>query len=105
MTHSKPVWHREQIKAAVRMTDITLTALAIDNGLPESACRRALLGAHRKGELAISVRIMVPVWELWPDRWRRPRKDGGAPVRVIRRIAVKSRTNPPSRHCQKIGGA
>lgn len=88
------------------MTGITLTDLAIDAGLPESACRRALMGHHRKGEEAIATRIKVPLWELWPDRWRKPRRDGDAPSRITRtRYVEKSRTNPPSRHCLKAGGA
>lgn len=107
MTRSaqKP-WHREQIKAAIRMSGTDLTALAIDKGLPENACRRALLGRHKAAELVIAERLSIPAWELWPDRWRRPRGGGGEPVRISpRRSSEKSRTKPPSRHCLKIEGA
>lgn len=98
-------WHREQIKAAVRMTGITLTDLALLAGLPENACRRALLGRHLQGELAIAARIAVPLWELWPDRWRQPRCDGATPVRIRRCNTSKSRRNPTLRHCLKVGSA
>lgn len=107
MTRSaRKVWHREDIKAEVRKSGTTLTDLALGAGLPENACRRALMGRHADGELAIAGQIKVPVWELWPDRWSRPRTGETRPVRIVRRCyAPKSRTNPYPRHCQKVGGA
>lgn len=81
-------WHREQIKAAVRMTGVTLAALALANGLHEGACRQALLGRHPRAEAAIAERIKVPLWELWPSRWKKAAN--GTAIRIDHR--KKSRT-------------
>lgn len=97
-------WHREDIKAAVRKTDISLSALAVSKGLPEHACRAALTGRSVEGEKAIAERINVPVWELWPGRWRKPRRMGGEPTRIDNRFRKKSRRSTQSRHCLKHEG-
>ena len=59
---------------------MTLTALALANGLSESACRKALVTKYAKAEIVISRFIDIPLHEIWPDRWtpeglriRRPR--------------------------------
>jgi len=62
-------WHPEQIKAAVRMRRTTLSKLATDNGLEESACRQALIRPSPSGELVISAFLDVPLQELWPERY------------------------------------
>lgn len=62
-------WHPADITAAVRKKGMTLTALALTNGLSESACRKALLTKYAKAEIVISHFINVPLHELWPDRW------------------------------------
>ncbi|GAB4182022.1 MAG: hypothetical protein OHK0024_21220 [Thalassobaculales bacterium] len=62
-------WHPEQIKAAVRMRGVTLTALAVSRGLPPSACREALVRPRPAGERAIAAFLGVPLHELWPGRW------------------------------------
>lgn len=51
------------------MTGTTLTALALDHGLPESACRIALAHSYQAAELAIAECIGVPVQELFPSRF------------------------------------
>jgi len=103
MTES--VWHREEIKAAVRKTGLTLTELSLSKGLPEHACRAALAGRHPAGEAAISEYIKVPLWVLWPGRWRQPRRKGDPAIRIDHRRCNESRTGRAARHRQKHKGS
>lgn len=64
-------WHPEIIKTAIRLRGMTLTKLALDNGLPESSCRAALIRPHLEGDQAISAFLNVPLFELWPSRYGR----------------------------------
>jgi len=64
-------WHREQIKAAVRMRGETLTSLALSNGLAEDACRDALRTRRPEAEAVIAKFIGIPVEDLWPTRYGR----------------------------------
>lgn len=84
---SRKLWHPEEIKAAVRMRGTTLTQLALDNGLPEWACRVALVRVHHDGQEAIARFLRMPPKALWPGRYhddgrprtpRRPRKSSPA---------------------------
>lgn len=101
----KTEWHRADIKAAVEKKGKTLAQLALDAGLEDWACRHALGRRHRPGELAIAALIGVPVWELWPGRWRKPSKEGAAPTRIDNRFRKKSRTVSPCSHRQKLKAA
>ncbi len=98
-------WHRAQIRAAVEMKGRTLTQLALDNGLEEWACRHALTRRHIPGEKAIAAAIGVPVWELWPGRWRAPRYPGGEPSRIDNRFRPKYRRKAPPSHGLKAEAA
>jgi len=98
-------WHRAYIRAAVEKAGKTLTQLALDNGLEEWACRHALGRRHRPGEMVIAAFIGVPLWELWPGRWRKPSKKGGEPSRIDNRFRQKFRTVDPCRHRQKLEAA
>jgi Ner family transcriptional regulator len=98
-------WHRADIKAAVEKKGKTLTQLAIDEGLEGWSCRHALGRRHRPGEMVIAEFIGVPVWELWPGRWRKPSKEGSNPTRIDNRFRKKSRTDSPCRHRQKLKAA
>jgi Ner family transcriptional regulator len=98
-------WHRADIRAAVEKKGETLTSLALKNGLPDWACRRALRGRHIPGETAISSCIEVPLWVLWPGRWRAPRTPNGKPARIDNRFGKKSRRSAPPRHGQKSKAA
>jgi len=62
-------WHPADIRAAVVKAGKTLTGLALENDLDESACRAALIRPLPKAEMAISRLLAVPLHELWPDRW------------------------------------
>lgn len=98
-------WHRADIRAAVEKAGKTLTRLALDNGLEEWACRHALARRHQPGEKAIAALIGVPLWELWPGRWRAPLREGGEPSRIDNRFRKKSRMSAPPRHGQKAKAA
>lgn len=98
-------WHRADIRAAIEKRGKTLTQLALDASLPAWACRHALHHRHIPGERAITKFLGVPLWELWPDRWRAPDHVGGDPERIDNRTLRKAyraqNTNPASaRHCQ-----
>jgi len=76
----KTGWHAEEIKARVRMNGTTLTKLALDNGLDESACRAALRRPQPQADRVISRFLGVPLHELWPDRY----DSEGLPIRHVR---------------------
>lgn len=98
-------WHRADIRAAVEKAGKTLTQLALDHSLNESACRRALCGRNIPGEKAIADLIGVPVWVLWPGRWRAPSRKGGDAVRIDNRFRKKSGRSACQSHCQKAKAA
>lgn len=66
---SRRGWHPENIKAEVRKRGTTLTQLALDNGLYESACRIALRHPCYVGEQAIAAFLGKPASALWPSRY------------------------------------
>lgn len=63
------VWDRHEIMAEVRRRGSNLRKLALDAGLSESACRKALGTPLPAGEAAIADFLGVTVHELWPDRY------------------------------------
>ena len=63
--------HPEDIKAAVRKRGKTLTQLAQDSGLWESACRLALIRPSPPGNRAIAAFLGCTVHDLWPQ-WFNP---------------------------------
>lgn len=72
-------WHAEDIKGAIRKRGRSLTALALENDLCESACRAALLRPQPAAEKVISEFLGVSLHLLWPDRYfrdgnRKPRR-------------------------------
>jgi len=101
---TKKPWHREDIKAAVRKTGLTLEGLSLKHGLAPHACSVALCGRHPPAEAAIAEHINVPLWDLWPARWRRPHRDGDPAIRIDHRRRKKSRTGGPGRHRQNDTG-
>ncbi len=62
-------WGPQAIRAAIHMRGMTLTKLAVDNGLSESACRHALNRPLPKADMVISSFLGVSLNELWPDRY------------------------------------
>jgi Ner family transcriptional regulator len=69
----KTVWDRHAIKAEVERLGLTLTSIALDRGLSESACRKALYGIGISGMEALSDALGVPMQELFPHRFRSAR--------------------------------
>jgi Ner family transcriptional regulator len=59
---------------------MTLSKLALDNGLSESACRASLLRPQLSADKVISEFLGVPLCELWPDRY----DEDAAQVRHVR---------------------
>ncbi|WP_369294287.1 helix-turn-helix domain-containing protein [Klebsiella pneumoniae] len=62
-------WHPERIKMAIRVRGKTLTKLATDNNLVESACRVSLVRPHSEADRVISRFLAVPLHILWPSRY------------------------------------
>lgn len=63
-------WDRYAIRAAVHRRGKSLTDLALENGLEQSACRTAIVRPNKAGEKAIADFLGVPVRVLWPERYR-----------------------------------
>lgn len=61
--------HPEQVKAAVRMTGVTLTELAESNGYSESAVRRTLRHPWPSVEAIIAKQIGKRPQDVWPSRY------------------------------------
>lgn len=59
--------HPEDVKAAVRKTGITLTELALNNGLSESLARAALRRPQPSGNRVIAAYLGRKLNELWPE--------------------------------------
>ncbi|MBW8320041.1 unnamed protein product [Ciceribacter sp. T2.26MG-112.2] len=70
-------WDRHQINAEIRRRGMTLTGIARDAGLYDSACRAGIIGASRAGAEAIAKALDVPFRELFPDSYTRGRHDEG----------------------------
>lgn len=75
-THQTPKgWHRENIKAAIRMRGVTCSELARRHGYHEAAVHRVLGGKRWSHlELIIADFIGEQPSALWPDRWTAQRK-------------------------------
>lgn len=82
-------WDRFSIKAEVQRRGETLTGLAIDADLEESACRVALVRRNVRGEQAIAAFLGVSVEELWPDRYEAPKRKT---IAERRRLASQKRS-------------
>lgn len=73
-------WHPQDIKSAVWKRGTTLSKLATDNGLSESACRASLIRPQPEADRVISKFLGVDLHRLWPDRYD---EDGGQ-IRHVR---------------------
>ncbi len=90
--------HPEEIKAMIRMRGMTLSKLATDAGLHESACRAALIRSQPEAEKVISKFLGKPLHELWPDRWD---EDGGR----VRHVRDESNHDRDESHRLSAGAA
>jgi len=75
------VWDRHAIKAEIGRRGMTLTGIALDAGLGESACRQGILGTNRTGAEAIAAALGIPFRELFPDSYSRGRHNEGKTIR------------------------
>jgi len=62
-------WHREEIKAAIRMRGKTLEQLSEDNGLDKRSCSVALIRPYWAAEMVIAEFLGVSPRQLWPQRY------------------------------------
>lgn len=87
-------WHREEIKAAVRMRGETLRSLAHQNGLSSSVMSRSLRTRLPTYNEVIARFLGISTGELWP-RWYGPdgtphgRARPDARTRRVRRAAAE----------------
>ncbi|MFT4275573.1 MAG: helix-turn-helix domain-containing protein [Rhodopseudomonas sp.] len=84
----RQTWDRFSIKAEIQRRGETLTGLAIDAGLEDSACRVALVRRNFRGEKVIAKFLGIPVEELWPDRYKAPKRKT---IAERRRLASQKR--------------
>jgi len=89
-------WHPEDVKAAVRKTGITLSALAENAGFEGSAARQALKRPWPKAEAVIARRLKLHPKDIWPSRY----SPDGTPRRV-RASAGERKPEFPKNHRQK----
>lgn len=73
-------WHPQDIKSAVWKRGTTMSQLAKDHGLSESACRASLIRPQPEADRVISKFLDVALHVLWPDRYD---EDGGQ-IRHVR---------------------
>ena len=66
MTRPKS-WDKHAILAEVKRRGITLTGIARDAGLYDSACRQGLMGGSRPGAQAIADALGTPFEDLFPN--------------------------------------
>lgn len=71
MAQKPPVWHREDIKAALRKRHGSLRALSKGWGYSRRAVSNVLEDPHysRRLEKLVSQDLGVELHVLWPDRW------------------------------------
>lgn len=95
-------WHPEDVKAAVRKTGTSLTALALANGLSESAVRRTLICPWPKVQALIARHLRLKPQDIWPSRY----DARGRPLPGLRSIDAKHRSaGRPTPHRQKLEAA
>lgn len=62
-------WHREEVKAAVRKSGITLKALSEKHGYQADACRRATRFPWPAVEKIIADALGLSPQAIWPSRY------------------------------------
>jgi len=66
---SRTDWHPADIIAAIRKQELTLTELALLNGLPHRACQTAMRKPHKKAEQVIAAQLGLHPMKIWPSRY------------------------------------
>jgi len=96
MTTTK-TWTRQAIKDELLRQNKTLTGIARDRGLHETACRQGIIGSNRKGAEAIAAALGVPFREMFPDSYTRGRHDSeDTSSKVERNASPKHRASADS---------
>lgn len=90
-------WHPEDVKAAVRKSGTSLTALAVAHGLSESAVRRALISPWPRVQALIAKHLSRRPQDIWPSRY----DARGKPLPGLRSTDKAKRSPaPPTAHRQ-----
>jgi Ner family transcriptional regulator len=85
-------WHPEDVKAAVRKSGTSLTALAVAAGLSESAVRRALITPWPRVQALIAKHLGREPQDIWPSRY----DARGRPLPGLRSNGGPNRSAEPS---------
>ena len=95
MTRKSAIWHPEKIKAELRIKFGSIGAfsrqLQRHPSMVGNVIRRPLYS--RRVEMLIAEALDVPVWELWPDRWR----PDGSPLPRSIEMNRRAKTRTPER--------
>lgn len=69
--------HKEDIKAAIRKQFGSLLAFEVEYGLPKDSATQHLRGRTSfRVASAMADAMGVEVYDLWPDRYPRPKRQG-----------------------------
>ncbi|MGC5198600.1 helix-turn-helix domain-containing protein [Aphanothece microscopica] len=98
MSNPPADWHAEDVKAAVRKTGVSLTALARQHGLSESAVRMTLRRSWPRVEAIIARHLGKKPQAIWPSRY----DARGRPLPGLHAADRQHRSRPaPTPHRQK----
>lgn len=102
MKSRPPDWHPEDIKAAIRKTGTTMSAISRAAGLSDGAAKRALDTPWPRAEAIIAARLGLRPQDIWPSRY----DAAGLPLRG-RPIGAMPNRSPaiPTPHRQKSEAA
>lgn len=99
---SAPDWHSEDIKAAIRKTGVTLTALSIAAGFSPSAVRTCLMTPIPRVQDAIARHLGLKPQDIWPSRYDAK----GRPLKGLHcGVRTKRSASAPTPHRQKSEAA
>lgn len=84
-------WHPEDIKAAVRKTGTTLSAISRAAGLSDGAAKRALDIPWPRAEAIIAAALDLRPQDIWPSRYQAD----GRPRQGLH-VGRKNRSAPPT---------
>lgn len=95
-------WHPEDIKAAIRKTGTTVTALSVASGFSRAAVGVALRYPIPKVQAAIAQHLGLKPQQIWPSRYDTQGRPLRGLVALVRRERSRSAPNP---HRQKSEAA
>lgn len=92
----KPGFHREQIKAMIRMRGSTLVRISTDAGMPHTSASAGLFRPFPKANRVIAAFLGLSLHDLWPDWYDRD----GLRIRAKRSPACKSSDSGDKSHAK-----